>query len=398
MNDGIVAGPATPQRSGRPDSRDYSALTEPIDPVAVREFRRRARADREPWAAFAPSAWLRWILIPVTVIVFLMVGATIFSGFAMTMSGPSTGFFEPGTFGGFSVAVPVIFLTVLVFVVVVIVRLIRHRSRGGQWTRWYRLFAFAAANGLNAHPHTVNPNYPGSIFGYGNDRVAYDRLQAASGRFLDIGNYRFSTGSGDDKVTRLWGFMALRLDRRLPHMMLDARSNNALFGSNLPVSFSKDQVLSLEGDFDRHFTLYCPRDYQRDALYIFTPDLMALLIDNAGAFDVEIVDDWMFVYSSTPFDMIDEVTLRRLFRIVDTVGAKTLSQSERYRDERVVAAGDPLAGVSLSANRIGAGGSRLKRRTPWPGIVIFALIFAGIVYFMFTVVLGPVSGEFFSPF
>ncbi|WP_111720804.1 hypothetical protein [Homoserinimonas sp. OAct 916] len=398
MLDDFSAEPATPEHQAQSDGRNYSALTARLDPAAVREFRRRAKADREPWAAFAPSTLLIWIIVPVLVIVFLVVGAMILSGVVVTMVSTSGGFSPNGFGGGGALAAPVIGLAAVAIFVAVIVRIIRQRSAGGQWARWYRLFTFAAANGLSAHPHSTNPQYPGSIFGYGNDRVAYDRLQAASGRFLDIGNYRFSTGSGDDKVTRLWGFMALRLDRRLPHMMLDARSNNALFGSNLPVSFSKDQVLSLEGDFDRHFTLYCPRDYQRDALYIFTPDLMALLIDNAGAFDVEIVDDWMFVYSSTPFDMIDEVTLRRLFRIVDTVGAKTLSQSERYRDERMVAAGDPLARVSLSSNRIGAGGSRLKRRTPWPGIVIFALIFAGIVYFMFTVVLGPVAGEFFSPF
>ena len=78
-------------------------------------------------------------------------------------------------------------------------------------------------------------------------------------------------------------------------MVLDARSNNGLFGgTNLPSQFSKDQILSLEGDFSEYFTLYCPREYERDALYVFTPDLMALLIDQTSTFDVEIVDDWMF--------------------------------------------------------------------------------------------------------
>ena len=121
----------------------------------------------------------------------------------------------------------------------------------------------------------------------------------------------------------------------LPHMVLDATANNGLFGtSTLPISFDRAQVLSLEGDFDRYFTLYCPRDYERDALYVFTPDLLALLIDESRHFDVEIVDDWMFVYSATRFDMTDPGTLRRLFRIVDTVGAKTLRQTARYADGR----------------------------------------------------------------
>lgn len=52
--------------------------------------------------------------------------------------------------------------------------------------------------------------------------------------------------------------------------------------------FARDQVLSLEGDFDRYFTPYCPKQYERDALSVFTPDLMALCIDEAAPFDIEI--------------------------------------------------------------------------------------------------------------
>ncbi len=42
-----------------------------------------------------------------------------------------------------------------------------------------------------------------------------------------------------------------------------------------------DQVLPLEGDWDRHFTLYCPEGYERDALQVMTPDVMAAMIDGA---------------------------------------------------------------------------------------------------------------------
>ena len=46
---------------------------------------------------------------------------------------------------------------------------------------------------------------------------------------------------------------------------------------------------TLEGDFDRHFTLYAPDGYGRDALYLLTPDLMSRLIDSARAFDVSLL-------------------------------------------------------------------------------------------------------------
>ena len=232
----------------------------------------------------------------------------------------------------------------------------------GKWSRWTRLDRFARANGLTFLPSAV-PAYPGAIFGLGQGRLATDHLATATGRYLDLGNYRYSTGSGDDRTTHQWGFLALKLDRVLPHILLDAKANNGLFGtSTLPISFDRAQVLSLEGDFDRYFTLYCPKDYERDALYVFTPDLLALLIDESRHFDVEIVDDWMFVYSATRFDMTDPGTLRRLFRIVDTVGAKTLRQTARYSDERGVRRHRRARRPTVAAGAAGGGRSRCGGR------------------------------------
>jgi hypothetical protein len=162
----------------------------------------------------------------------------------------------------------------------------------------------------------------------------------------------------------------------MPNIVLDSRANNSIFGSNLPATLRKDQVLQLEGDFDRYFTLYCPKEYEQDALYIFTPDLMALLIDEAAPYDVELVDEWMFVYSSKPFELADPAVLQRLFRIADTVGAKALDQTERYADERV---GD------FDANIVAPQGARLRRGTPVIAIV-FVVIFVVIWGWSF---LGP---------
>ncbi len=237
-----------------------------------------------------------------------------------------------------------------------------------RFERYVRLDWFAKANGLVFSPADANPQYPGAIFGHGRARSAYEHFRSASERFLDFGNYRYTTGSGKNSTTHTWGFMALQLDRSLPHMVLDARANNGLFGgTNLPATFTKDQVLSLEGDFNNFFTLYCPKQYERDALYVFTPDLMALCIDNAAPFDIEIVDQWMFVYSASPFDMSYGGIYERLFGIVDTVGAKTLTQTDRYSDERI---------ANFTANVVAPQGARLKRGVPIAAIVLGAVVLA----------------------
>ena len=74
----------------------------------------------------------------------------------------------------------------------------------------------------------------------------------------------------------------------------------------------------------------CRARISLDALYLFTPDLMVLFMDRASDFDVEIVDDWMYVYSPKPFRMAGRRTYERLFAVLDTVGARTLDRSARY--------------------------------------------------------------------
>lgn len=242
-----------------------------------------------------------------------------------------------------------------------------------RWTALLRRVRFAQANRL-AYIHEMRaPRYPGVLFGVGEHRRAEGCFRRLDAPEFDLGSYRFSTGDGRSRAVQRWGYVAMRLPRRLPHMVLDALGNNSLLGgAPLPLAFAREQVLSLEGDFDRHFTLYCPTQYERDALYIFTPDLMALLIDESGAFDVEVVDDWMFLYRRGGLAIDDPATLRGVFRIIDTVGARLRRRTERYADERI---GDRA--VDLVTPR----GERLRRAAPAAsaGLVAVAAVIAVVV-------------------
>lgn len=241
------------------------------------------------------------------------------------------------------------------------------------WTNYICLFSFADANGLEYIPKTDEPDYAGMIFGIGSNCYAYDQLFNKTKKpFFEIANYRYTIGSDDNKRTIDYGYIIIQLDRNLPHMVLDSTSNNSkIFGmnlSNLPVSFKKDQRLSLEGDFDKHFTLYAPEDYKRDALYIFTPDLMALFIDESGSYDAEIIDNKLYIYSSSSFNLLNAKEMKRIFEIIDKIGAKTLSQTDKYADESV---------GNRSSDIVAMPGRRLKKRFGW--IIIIFLIFIAII-------------------
>jgi hypothetical protein len=169
----------------------------------------------------------------------------------------------------------------------------------------------------------------------------------------------------------------IQLERNLPHMVLDSRINNAELGglvlkSNLPEGFKKDQKLSLEGDFDKYFTLYAPKGYERDALYVFTPDLMALFIDEVSTFDGEIVDNQLFIYGEQKFDLTNQAQLERIFQIIETVGTKAIRQTKHYADERV---GDK------TIDFVAAPGQRLHLAKSWilTGMILVLFIVCFVI-------------------
>jgi hypothetical protein len=342
---------------------DITPLTASVTKEEVAAFKREARAVGGGYSAVSATSIVGIIVTVVAVAVF----ATTMFGFTVSTGGsPSES----------------IILAVVAAVVIGGFLVICRMVSQGTWRRWLRLTRFGTANGLGYAANAPSPGYPGAIFGLGRAQQVPEHLFRGGDRALDLGNYRYTTGSGKNRKTHDWGYVAIKLDRMLPQMILDAKANNFL-GTNLPLSFSRDQVLSLEGDFDRYFTLYCPKEYERDALYVFTPDLMARLVDEAALFDVEIVDDWMFLYSAKTFDLADPQAIARLFRIVDSVGDRTLSRTQRYADSKLAgadgalpAASGPPLGSRMAVNRIASQGRRLKRGVPIVGIIVFVAIAA----------------------
>ncbi|WP_223691965.1 DUF3137 domain-containing protein [Leifsonia poae] len=328
-----------------PATVDYTALTEPITVAEVKAFRRAARAS---------STGMRTVRTIATVGVAVVIGCLVL---AIAVAGFSEGS-PPVTAGLLALGLAAVAVACVAVV-------LASRAR---WGAWMRLDRFARANRFAFSSRSEAPAYPGSIFSQGSDRAIRDRITSTTGHTFDLGTLDYVTGSGKSREEHHWGYLAVRLDRPLPHMVLDAKSNNGFFGTtNLPEGFSRAQRLSLEGDFDRYFTLYCPKEYERDALYVFTPDLMVLLIDEAQNFDVEIVDDWMFVYAATPLRLVEPAVARRMFRILATVGAKATDRATRYSDDHAGA---------LPGRTIAPAGRRLRTSFPVIGAV-FAVLLIG---------------------
>ena len=361
---------------------DARPLLDPVDPGDVARFTRALRAAN-PTPAGQIAAW---VIVGIVIVLFVLpVGALLVLGAGYVIGG-GAGVAVAGLLG-------VVLLGLLVTLVVVLVR----RSMRARQVARYRLSRFAAANAMTYVETVPEPPLPGMIFSTGTARRSTDAVRGTHPRFVEFANYQYTTSNGKQSETHHWGYVAIKLDVPLPNIVLDALGNNTL-GSTIAAAFRSDQRLSLEGDFDRYFSLYCPAGYEVDALYLFTPDVMARFIDHAAQLDVEIVDDWLFLYTRRPVSTLDPATWAWLFGAVGALLAK-LDQWARWRDERLrLQPVVPRPAVTASAPGIpaptGPGlpfaappalltppppgvalpGRRLRRRSPW----LLALVALGV--------------------
>ncbi|WP_156761458.1 hypothetical protein [Microbacterium karelineae] len=155
----------------------------------------------------------------------------------------------------------------------------------------------------------------------------FPRFVAEGVEFGNVG-FRRRSRSGS------WQYIAFRLPVPLPHMLLDSTESGSL-APMLPVHVGRHQELSLEGDFDRWFQMYAPAGYGRDALFVLTPDVMAVLIDHAHGFSMEIVGERVVFFRPGAADYSNPDPWNVVAEIAEAVMDPFLRNTSRYRDARI---------------------------------------------------------------
>ncbi len=230
------------------------------------------------------------------------------------------------------------------------------RARLAEW----RQTLTALANGFEPRPRAGSP-LPTLIAQPAGRASASPRFVAQGDDRVEFGNLVVRTGLHGKPETR--GYLAVTLPSPLPHLYLDSLANGRSPGG-LPTSVDRQQRLSLEGDFDRHFEAYAPGGYETDALYALTPDVMAALIDDASAFDVEIIDGRLVFSTPSAADYSDPAAWQRIETLLTGAALRLAKRAAAYRDDRV-----PRQ-FARPARIIGPDGRRLtsayRSRGLWP--------------------------------
>lgn len=264
--------------------------------------------------------------------VILLVGFLFMMGLAaLSVAGNQGTIYDAsvtyGVMGGFAIFFVVSSLAILI----------------GGWYGKYRdlgIRNFAEDNGFRCMALTDLNAWHGAIFtqGSGNSKLWPLIEGTHTNQHFWLGNYNQPGSKVSNTQEETWGVIRIELPRNLPNVLLDSKANDILGRfSNLPTGYAGYQKYELEGGFNDYFTVYAPRGYERDMLYFLTPELMAAFIDYGANFDIEIIDDYLYLYSSMPFGFTPE-TLQPLFDIIETLGFETTDNTGRYADDHAISA------------------------------------------------------------
>lgn len=318
---------------------DFSALTRKISWAQVTEFR--------------PTVWRESFAGVIGLVACLVYWAWWMFGPRVTL--PEEWWFLSDLGGILSGLLA--FIAIIVAMVSVLFALSPFDER-----RALRIQLFAAENGFLHRRFGNAPPPVGVLFGGDTAVRVTDQLIDPSSREVrsrtgtaavrvSLGNAAPSTKPAEGKsgtstrTTGNIGYLHVALPAPSTHYLLDGKANNR-HGGSVAWNLQTSQKLSLEGNFNDYFTLYCPPGRERDALQIFTPDVMALLIDHGAAWDVEIVDDNLFVYSSRTLSSKRPRDIQRLLQFADLVVPKLGGRIERARPSAVMTAeGRSLGGL-----------------------------------------------------
>ena len=210
-------------------------------------------------------------------------------------------------------------------------------------TKDVRFIKFAHMNGLAFGFNEKPSGFGGSGFKVGDDRQITQTLTLKDGSV--IGNVTSKYSSNNKTMIFDWGFARITLEREVPQMLLDGRGENTLMGGVLDYIYNyipSSDALELEGDFNKYFKLYAPRKHHADALYIFTPDVMASLIDSGASYDLELNGRELYIYRNMPFDFTNQSDMVHMTGIIDRIVPEIRNQVKRFGGMSPIAVQQPL--------------------------------------------------------
>jgi hypothetical protein len=192
-----------------------------------------------------------------------------------------------------------VFIFPLFWIVLLIwIGIVHVKSREIFWKEVALKFQWAYA------PYRDTSSEKALIFAQGGNTYAKHGISGdCEGQAVHIFEFQYSTGSAKHRQTHTRTIFEIKFSGTFPHLYLNYE-NNAV--SRL---FLTDKVTSIPipHEFDQKFQLYSPKEYEIEALEIFTPEIFSALLDMDWDLDMEILDGEIVAYKDRRYDNFQDI-------------------------------------------------------------------------------------------
>jgi hypothetical protein len=195
---------------------------------------------------------------------------------------------------------------------------------------------FASANGwkMNVTEDVALPNGVNSVAIISDvNNVVSGELQGNEFRLYDL-DYYFTNAEGIELLKELGlnvhknlTVLSIKLSKKYPPILLDSKNNK---GGAIQVLKDSEKI-SLEGDFDEHFQLFCLPEYRIETLSLITPDVMQTAMHANKQYDIEIFGNTLFIY--TEQDRLNKKYIKDLFQGAEKLLLEVKHKSKSFRNE-----------------------------------------------------------------
>lgn len=165
---------------------------------------------------------------------------------------------------------------------------------------WKKL---AKLNGWKYEKTGNAENKNGIMFKQGHSRGIYHIIEGEiEGRQFEVFNYNFTVGYGKHRKIYFYTVFTLKFNGSFPHIYLNNKWNKygVRAGEKLPLPL----------EFEKNFTLSAPKEYEIEALEIFTNEILTKLLDGKFISDIEFVDQRMVIFTDGIINDVKDIETR----------------------------------------------------------------------------------------
>lgn len=147
----------------------------------------------------------------------------------------------------------------------------------------------AEVNGWQYKENSDVSKEPGVMFRQGHSgNISYYIEGVIHGRQFRIFRYTFTVGYGKATTHYSYIVFAFKFNGSFPHIYLNNKHN--------AYGISTGEKIPLPLEFEKKFSLSAPKKYEIEALQIFTPDVLAKMLDNGFIYDIEFVEQEVLMF------------------------------------------------------------------------------------------------------